>query len=276
MYGIAWIDPCPGSRALHSAVALAILGIFLAALVISPAHARVTDEITPIPTSKDLPAQDNPELIGPIKTHVAYVGQTQDARMEGVISYIDVISNGSGSENLREIQADYLAVAASIPLMHTADDITEARAELQRQSRLFSDETKAQLVMFNGSSSAMRDVIAESVRTADSSITDLNDSLWLAQDTARLVVFKRESRERAVLLHVLNAQGVDISRAQNISDQIDSCKADLQNAMNSNSVAALKSVNGNVRLLTREFRSTISQYRFAMQVEAKRTAILSM
>ena len=38
--------------------------------------------------------QDSAELISPLKMHIAYVGKTQQARMDCVISYIDSISGG--------------------------------------------------------------------------------------------------------------------------------------------------------------------------------------
>ena len=104
-------------------IVLSILCVLLACAIVSPALADLPAGVTTIPVSTDPLAQDNPELISCLKTHVAYVSQTQDARMEGVISYIDTISNGQGSGNLRDIREDYLTVASSIPLMQTADDI---------------------------------------------------------------------------------------------------------------------------------------------------------
>ena len=41
--------------------------------------------------------QDKAEIISPLKMHIAYIGKTQQARMDGVITYIDSISGGTGT-----------------------------------------------------------------------------------------------------------------------------------------------------------------------------------
>ena len=276
MYGI----PCIGSRKSTLIIlrkfAPGILGLVLVCALFTPVLASVTTDGTPIPVSKDTLAQDNPELIGPLKTHVAYVGQTQDARMDGVIDYIDTISGGTGSGSLREIQEDYMAVASSIPVMQTADDIADARTELQRQSRLFAEETKLQIVTFNGSTDAMREKTSASMQPVEDSITNLKDSLWLAKDTARLTVFNQESQQRAAILRSLTKKGIDVSQAKNISEQIDARRSDIQKALSDKSVRALKTANQGLKLLNREFRTTVEESQTNYQIEMKRAAILAM
>jgi hypothetical protein len=253
-----------------------LLGILLVCAFISPALASVSADVSTIPKSSDTLAQDNPELISCLKTHVAYVGQTQDGRMAGVISYIDTISSGQGSGNLRDIREDYMTVASSIPVMQTADDIAEARVELQRQSRLFSEETKIQMVIFNGSTDTMREQASASMQIVEDSITSLKDSLWLAKDTARLTVFNQESQQRAAVIRSLSRQGVDITRAANISQEIDAQRNDLQKALTAKSTTALKTTNSGLKVLNREFRTTVEGYQTNLQIETKRDAILAM
>lgn len=81
--------------------------------------------------------QDSAELISPLKIHIAYVGKTQQARMDGVINYIDKISGGTGTAGLRQIQEDYLTSAFPVPVMRTVEEITEAREEMRHQSILW-------------------------------------------------------------------------------------------------------------------------------------------
>lgn len=276
VYGIPCIGSCmPVLKTLRDLVPV-VAGLVLACVLFSPALAVISPGDTPVPASKGPLAQDNPELIGPLKNHVAYVGQVQDARMNGVISYIDTISDGKGSGSLRGIQEDYLAVASSIPVMQTADDIADARSELQRQSRLFAEETKLQIVAFNGSTDAMREKAAASMQPVEDSITSMQDSLWLAKDTARLTVFNQESLQRAAVLRSMSKQGIDISRAEKISQQIDARRGDLQKALNDKSVGALKAANQGLKILNREFRTTVEGYQAEYQIEMKRAAILAM
>jgi hypothetical protein len=276
VYGIAWKRSPKSISAFIKKIAPAILGLLLACAIISPAFASVSADETTIPRSSGTLAQDDPELISCLKTHIAYVGQTQDARMNGVISYVDTISGGLGSGNLRDIREDYLAVASSIPVMQTADDIAQARVELQRQSRLFSEETKTQMVMFNGSTDTMREQASTSIQAMEDSITSIKDSLWLAKETARLTVFNQESQQRAEVIRTLSNQGVDISKAANISREIDAHRDDLQKALTAKSTTALMTTNSGLKSLNREFRVTVEGYQTNLQIEMKCAAILAM
>ena len=128
--------------------------VFSLAIITPVASALV--ENTDIPPSTGPLDKDNPELISVLKTHTAYVGVMQQARMDGVIAYIDRISDGAGTTNLRWIQDDYLTAASSIPLLYTSDEITAAREEMRAQSIRFSDETNTQMAAFNGNDADLR------------------------------------------------------------------------------------------------------------------------
>ena len=127
--------------------------------------------------------------------------------MDGVIAYIGNISSGTGTTGLQQIEDDYLTAASTIPLMTTNDEIASARDDDADTNPLFSDETNAQLVMFNGSIDDMRASIATSEQAADASIRNINASLWLARDSARLTLFDADSEQRAFLLRNLDRTG---------------------------------------------------------------------
>ena len=276
MYGIACLGSLQSISVSVRSIACLILGFLLLLVITTPALASVNPDTTVIPKSSGTLAQDDPELLSCLKIHIAYVGQTQDARMDGVISYIDAISGGQGSGNLRDIREDYLTVASSIPVMQTADDIEQARVELQRQSRLFSEETKTQMVTFNGSTDTMRGQASASIQAMEDSITSIKDSLWLAKETARLTVFNQESQKRAEVIRSLDQQAVDISRAANVSQEIDAQRNDLQKALIAKSTSALKTTNSGLKVLNREFRSTVEGYQTNLRIEMQRAAILAM
>ncbi len=269
VYGIA------GTRITRIAAVLVVAGFVLSGIIIAPALAVVAPEVI-IPQGTEPLAKDNPEMIAALKTHIAFVSQDQDARMKGIISYVDSISNGDGSTELRGIREDYLAVASSIPIMQTSDEIGEARLELQRQSVLFNEKTKAAVLSFNGNFTAMREKASSTVQAMDSSMTGLRDSLWLAKESSRLTIFNQSSNERAKIIRVLGSQGVDVSAAQELSDRIDAERIELQKALARRSVASLKESNSGLKSLNREFRATINGYRKDLTIEMKHAAILAM
>jgi hypothetical protein len=67
---------------------------FLSVLFISMAGAATQNQDQS--GSQSYVIQDSAELISLLKMHIAYVGKTQQARMDGVIMYIDRISGGTG------------------------------------------------------------------------------------------------------------------------------------------------------------------------------------
>ena len=278
---IIWVQPhaeivygIEGNRFARGLSLVILAGLLFSCVVLAPVFAAVAEDVT-VPKSSDALAKDNPEMLASLKTHIAYVSQGQDARMGEVIGYIDVISNGEGSADLRGIREDYLAVASSVPMMQTADDIEEARIELQRQSRLFSEETKAKVVHYNGNFTTMRSQASAAVQALESSITSMQDYLWLAKESARLTIFNRDAKERASVMRSLSKQGVDISQAQKISEQIDAQRSSLQDALTKKSITALKASNSGLKTLNKEFRTTIGGYRSDLSIEMKRTAILA-
>ena len=219
---------------------------------------------------------DNPELISAEKTHVAFLGEDQQARMDGVIQYIDAISGGRGSYNLRMMQEDYMVTASSIPFMHTADEIDAAREDMRDETQLFSEETKAQMGTFNGSTNTMRQCASASMRVVEGSFTTVKDSLWLARDTARLTVFNTYSEKRDELLVELNAQGIDTSLAENITSQIDAQRSGLESALSKKQVGAIQIVNSGLKALNCQFRDSVQSYRTDLKMQLDKAAILAI
>ena len=197
-------------------------------------------------------------MIATLKTHVAYVGETQDARMEGVILYVDNISSGTGVTTLEQIHDDYLVIASSIPLMHTYAEIAKARDDLRVQTQLFSEETKAQMVKYNGSNDAMKPYISLSVNATEEALSAVNASLWLAGDSARLTLFNKDSDNRFFLIRSLGKEGIDTTVMKNISGQIDAQRAGLQAALSNQSADALKATNTAIKTLNRQFRENVA------------------
>ncbi|MGB7788884.1 hypothetical protein [Methanoregula sp.] len=255
--------------------AVLIVGACLLFLLIAPYVSASVDSTT-LPVDTTPLAENSPDLIAALKLHAAVLGQDQEARMDGIIAYINNISSGTGASSLQQIKDDYLVIASSIPLMTTNDEITSARDDMRAQTQLFSDETNTQLVIFNGSTNDMRESIASSEQAADASFTDFRDSLWLARDSARLTLFDADSEQRALLLRSLDREGIDTGLARNISDQIDAQRSDLQDALSNNSADALMTANAGIRSLNREFRSTVSDSQAAMAIKLKGEALMSM
>jgi hypothetical protein len=241
--------------------------LFLSVLV-APVAGAVTEGIVQTDSQSHL-IQDSAKQISPLKMHVAYVGKTQQARMDGVITYIDRISGGTGTVSLRQIQEDYLMAAFPVPVMRTVEEITEAREEMQHQSILFVDETNAQLAMFNGSQADLQSSAEAALHPVEESYNCMKYSSWLASQTTRSTVFNQSSERRAAILKDLTLQGMDVTYPKSLSAQIDAQHAELENALLRNQDGTLLSINSGLRLLKEQFHTTIDGYRMDLHAQLK-------
>jgi hypothetical protein len=241
--------------------------LFLSVLIVPLAGAATPSTSQSSIQSYVIP--NSAELISPLKMHIAYVGKTQQARMDGVINYIDRISEGTGTAGLRQIQEDYLTAAFPVPVMRTVEEITEAREEMRRQSILFADETNVQLAVFNGSTADMRSSAEEALHPVEESFNCLKYSSWLSSQTTRFMVFNQSSERRTAILDDLSLHGMDVSYPKTLSMQIDAQHAELENALLQNQDGMLLSINSGLRLLKQQFRSTVEGYRMNLQAQLK-------
>ncbi|HEX3001795.1 MAG TPA: hypothetical protein VHN82_05430 [Methanoregula sp.] len=245
-------------------------------LLIAPFVSATVDPDT-IPRSTAPDHADRPEAILLEKTHIAYVACDQDTRMNGIIRYIEIISNGNGAYRLRQIRDDYLVTASSIPLMQSSAEIGTARDSLGASAREFSEEMQAQMLLFNGSTTRMQDCIssmanASAVRNAGSP----DHGLWLKNESSRLMLFNRESTDRKRIIAELGKQGANTTRIRNISLLIDAQRPNIQGALMNKSSDALQSTNVVIKDLNREFRRTVADTRVSLAITMKRDAIMAM
>jgi len=249
--------------------------LFLTAVGLPLASAAT--QIVPLPVQEqaNFSAQDNPELIGALKDHVADLAGSQKARMDGVISYVNTISGGPGAADLQTIQEDYLATATSIPLMETADEIGRARTEMGDLTREFSEETNAQMQIFNGSTADLRSSINASIASAGESVDGVKSSAWLASDAARLQVFDITIAKRDQLLTSLEKQGVDVSAARNVSDLIEAQRTMLVDALKNHNTPALLTMNTDIKSLNQQFRDDVAAYQAELAIQLKVAALAS-
>ena len=220
--------------------------------------------------------QDDAELLSSLKMHAAYIGKMQQARMDGVIQYIDRISEGTGSAHLQQIQEDYLMAAFSIPIMRTVDEINTAREEMRQQSILFADETNTQIMMFNGTTDEMRANANSNMQIVEDTFNSIMYSSWLASETTRLTVINQSAERRTAILDTLNDQGLDISQARNLSDQIDVQHSELEDALLQNRDGALLSITSGLKQLNQQFRNTIDGYQTSALIQMKSADMMSM
>ncbi len=259
-----------GQRFIWMMVWLAISFVF-----ILPIASALVDN-TDIPSSTGPLDKDNPELISVLKSNAAYVGVTQQARMDGVIGYIDRISDGAGTTNLRWIQDDYLAAASSIPLLYTSDEITTTRGEMRAQSIRFFEETMTQMAAYNGNNEELRACTNETETKAENAFARMPDSAWLIKGSARLAAFNASAGERAALLLTLAGKGVDITEIRKISDQIDAKRTDMQAIVVKHQDGAILSLNSGIARLNGQFRSTVDDALKNHEIQIKTAAMLAM
>ncbi|MDD1694415.1 MAG: hypothetical protein LUQ71_06790 [Methanoregula sp.] len=251
-------------------------GACLVVLMLLVPFVSATVDSDTIPKSQTPNQADRPETIASLKMHTAYVGEDQDVRMSGTIQYINNISRGAGTTTLQEIRDDYLVTASSIPLMGTSAEIIKARENLRILTQRFSEETRARMVQFNGTKGDMRASL-QSYQNATANALSGNESIhWLANESARLTLFNRDSTKRMLQIKDLGKQGINTTLAKNLSEQIDAQRPVLQKVLTNKSAEALATTNTAIKALTLEFRKNVASSRAALVIEMKRDAMMAM
>jgi hypothetical protein len=153
--------------------------------------------------------------------------------------------------------------------MRTVEEITEAREEMRRQSILFSDETNAQLAVFNGSVTDMRLSAEATLHPVEESFSCLKYSSWLSSQITRTMVFNQSTERRMAILEDLSLHGMDVTYPKNLSSQIDTQHAELENALLQNRDGVLISITSGLKLLNRQFRATVDGYQMSLRAQMK-------
>jgi hypothetical protein len=246
------------------------------ALAVTAPVACAIGDTTYVPPSTGPLDKDSPEVISVLKTHTAYVGVMQQARMNGVIAYVDRISDGAGTTNLRWIQDDYLAAASSVSLLYTSDEITAAREEMRAQSIRFLDETNTQMAAFNGNDADLKASTKATEVDAETTFVRLPGSVWLIKGSARLAAFNTSAEKRTAIILTLARMGADITEARNLSDQIDAKRTELQEVVVRNKNGAVLSLNSGIAKLNSQFRTTVDESLENHEIQLKSAAMLAM
>ena len=177
------------------------------------------------------------------------------------------ISGGSGGVDLQMIEEDYLATATSIPLMGTVDEIYAARSNMGDLTGQFSEETKAQMQIFNGSTEDMRSSINDSIASVGESVDGVKGYAWRPANAARLQVFDLAVMKQNELLASLSSRGIDVSAAQSVADQIAAQRTVLVDALKNHDDAALTTTNAVIKSLNQQFRNDIATYRAKLEIQ---------
>jgi hypothetical protein len=204
-----------------------------------------------------------------LQSHTVFLSESQEARMNGVIRYIDCASHGSGVTELSWVKEDYLAIASSISLMDTSAEIRAARQEMQDKSVLFADETANQITRSGGSTDAMKRFINDAMQEPDGSGADSNTTHWLRTSDARLTLFDRSAGDRNATLAELAGQGADVAQARAVSDRINAERMSLKSAIFHKGEATIKSENSKLKLLNQQFRNAVRECKVTLAVRNK-------
>ena len=107
-------------------------------------------------------------------------------------------------------------------------------------------------------------------------LSRMPDSVWLIKGSARLAAFNTSAEKRAALLLTLTRNGVDITEARKLSDQIDAKRTDLQDIVVKNKEGTVLSLNSGIAKLNNQFRSIVDESLKNQEIQLKAAAMLAM
>src|SRR5208337_2399236 len=106
-----------------------------------------------------------------------------------------------------------------------------------------------------------------SIASVGESVDGVKGYAWLAGDAARLQVFDLAVMNQNELLASLSSQGIDVSAAQSVSDQIAAQRTVLVDALKNHDDAALTTTNAVIKSLNQQFRNDIATYRAKLEIQ---------
>ena len=222
---------------------------------------------TVMPVTADQVGQNawasNPQHIAAMQAGVAYRDALGQARMNGAITYIGSISNGTGTSQLTSDESQFTTTAASVQSMNTESQIRAVISQMQSDRKDFASDTKAALGQYNGKAGALKSSVNASVEAQSATLQSLKNTWWSDRQTARMDLFSTNDQRRNAILSNLTGKGIDDSQAQAVETQIQQEGTVLNAAFTSQDENAVKAANQDLATLTRQFGSIVKEYRAA-------------
>jgi hypothetical protein len=185
---------------------------------------------------------------------IAWLTAVADARMEGTITYIGGISNGTGTGDLTELRQEFSVRSAELAQDTTRADILEDRSVILRVRNEFRNETRDMMNQYGGNRTELREAVQASVAAHNETLTRLREAFDGKRDTVVLAVFDRQTDRGDQRLETLQAKGLDTSVPQATLQEIEEHGATLGAALAADDRAAIKGELQEIRGLAQDFR----------------------
>ena len=247
----------PGIRDLTTGICM----ILLIALAVPPASAG----------SPGQSWADNPEHIAVMQAYAAYSGELYKARMDGAVSYIGTLNGSAGPGGLQTDEQEFLATVASVPSMTTDSAVMQALGTMKTDIAKFRADLGTALTADNGSGTAIRTAVNNSVNLDQPAIQNLETAYWNSRERSRLDEFSYNDGRRTGVLTNLSSLGASVTLAQDIEAQIRMLESSLRSGFDARNETRLKEANSQLDALNEQFVKDIQGSSWQVR-ETKRLA----
>ncbi|ACL17175.1 hypothetical protein [Methanosphaerula palustris] len=108
----------------------------------------------------------NQTHITEIRDRIVNTSHITEVMMQGSIQYIDQISNSSGATAMTTTRDNYVSAAASLSSIQNGTELRTAEKNLGTVERLFFNQTQVAVKTYNGTKTALKQSINESLSAA--------------------------------------------------------------------------------------------------------------
>jgi hypothetical protein len=108
----------------------------------------------------------NQTHITEIRDRIVNTSHITEVMMQGSIQYIDQISNSSGATAMTTTRDNYVSAADSLSSIQNGTELRTAEKSLGTVERLFFNQTQAAVKTYNGTQTALKQSINESLSAA--------------------------------------------------------------------------------------------------------------
>lgn len=193
------------------------------------------------------------------QAHLAWVALEKDVEMNAALTYVST-RYYTDTAYMSDLLAAFRDAEARIPAARTDADLDRIIADFRQITRLFRNDSQAQMVAGQGSWAEQNSQILKA--TANNPyIAEKKNLYWSTRTTGQLSDFDTWAKEAQAELNSLKTKGYDTTKAQRARDVTVAGRPDLKAALESRSEERVNAASEVILSLSMDYVSSVEETR---------------
>jgi hypothetical protein len=191
------------------------------------------------------------------QAHLAWLYAIHEIGLKASIDYIDVISNGTGVDDLNSYLSDFQNQYDIITSITTHVGLNNAIRQIKQITKDFRQELRSQITTYSGNGLTLLNEIKLAIEDNQTYIDGLESQYWTVKKTNDLDIFDMRVDRAQDILDKLKNRGYNITEAQNKLNEIIDKRTDLEAALDQKDYDEIGKVLREIHDLSKELRRIV-------------------